>query len=181
LALKNRLNTRDRLCNLGLISSTENICLFCLNNTETIDHLLLLCPKVYNLWCDLICWWGCDWVLPGSFLQLFSSNVSLACGKAQKKVWRIVFYTAVWTIWMERNSIIFKQVQIDWSNTKYLIFIRMGLWLKALDYDFPYQGPQVLLASDGLKFKKSLQKTYPKLNWFSLAGSLKWNVDGAAL
>ncbi|XP_038699593.1 uncharacterized protein LOC119996887 [Tripterygium wilfordii] len=94
----------------------------------------------------------------------------------------MIFAAVIWTIWTERNKVIFDDAEVEWSNVLYLVFIRYGLWLKAINISIPYSGPELMAASDGVKFKILLNKApRPVSIWVAPPTShLKWNTDGSS-
>ena len=53
LALLGRLNTRQRLCDKGLLQEDQTICLLCSLQPESLDHILLLCSYSQQVWISL--------------------------------------------------------------------------------------------------------------------------------
>ncbi|XP_074314196.1 uncharacterized protein LOC141649404 [Silene latifolia] len=88
---RNALNTRSKLCKLGL--STTASCVLCETGEETHDHLFWDC--VYS-----------SKIIAGLelLLQLKLTGHSTSYSKLQKRVCRVVKMAAWYAIWMERNS-----------------------------------------------------------------------------
>lgn len=67
LAWKDRVKTAFYLQRIGVLDPNVNIyCLFCRENVETTNHILLHCPLVWRMWSELLDWWNLSWVIPGS-------------------------------------------------------------------------------------------------------------------
>ncbi|XP_038685806.1 uncharacterized protein LOC119985586 [Tripterygium wilfordii] len=183
LALQGRINTRGRLCSLGILPRSESSCPFCHQQEESVDHLLFLCEGPRMIWYKIINWWGVEWCCGNTLSNLFEQWQTFASGKKQRQVWSMMFNAAVWTIWIERNKVIFEENHIDWGNVLYLVYIRFGLWLKAVKINLPYSGPEIMHSSDGIKFRTNLIKpTRPPCEWSAPpTGCLKWNTDGSSL
>ena len=86
------------LCGFILV----NRCCLCCSNTESVDHLLLLCPIAHSLWMYMLRLFGIEWVMPGSVVDL------LFCwyhwlGKHSSNIWDLVPGCLMWTIWTERD------------------------------------------------------------------------------
>ena len=47
-----------------------NRCCLCCNNAEFVDHLLLFCLIAHSLWMYMIRFFGIEWVMPGSVVDL---------------------------------------------------------------------------------------------------------------
>ena len=45
----------------------------CRGNGETVEHLLLHCPRVTVLWNFVFCSFGIEWVLLGGIMDLLSA------------------------------------------------------------------------------------------------------------
>ena len=83
---------------------------------ETIDHLFVLCPLAQSVWYALMRWWGYDWVSPANLCCLFYQWEGVPLGTFQKKVWMVIFFAVLWTIWLQRNSVVFNDVPVDASK-----------------------------------------------------------------
>jgi len=64
----------------------------------------------------------------------------------------------------------------------FLIIIRYYLWLKAIDFDFPYTASDLLKSAKELLRWINLQKPKLVVMWSPPKGnSFKWNMDGSSL
>jgi len=50
LALLGKLNTKQRLCDKGILQGNQTACTFCETQPETLDHILLACSKSKLIW-----------------------------------------------------------------------------------------------------------------------------------
>ncbi|XP_038683005.1 uncharacterized protein LOC119983391 [Tripterygium wilfordii] len=123
-----------------------------------------------------------DWCCDNTIGKVFDQWHIFAIGKKQMQVWTMMFSAMIWTIWTERNKAIFEDKQVDWENVLYLIYIRFGMWLKAVNNDLPYTGPKIMHSSDGVKFRENLKKSTRHISdWIAPPlGSLKWNTNGSS-
>ena len=99
-AAHGQILTLDNLMLCGCI--LVNHCCLCCSNTESVDHLLLLCPIAHSLWMYMLWLFGIEWVMPGSVVDL------LFCwyhwlGKHSSNIWDLVPGCLMWTIWTERD------------------------------------------------------------------------------
>ena len=78
--------------------SLANRCFMCLENEETIDHLLLHCSKARALWELLFTLVGVSWVLPSSVRETLLSWHGSFVSKKRKKVWRAAPLHIFWTV-----------------------------------------------------------------------------------
>lgn len=93
------------------------------------------------------------------------------------------FFSVLWTIWVERNAVIFNAGSYDVTKTFFLAIHRAQAWLKALGDDGPLSSRDLWLAVDAVKIYRPLRKPKRVISgWQSPPlGELKWNVDGSAL
>lgn len=65
LVWKGRIKSRAYLQRLGILNhNARSECVFCTGEVETINHVMLLCPIIWQLWSNLLEWWGMQWVSP---------------------------------------------------------------------------------------------------------------------
>ena len=125
---------------------------------ESTNHLFILCPLASAIWCGLLRWWGIDWVLPFSLSDLFVQWEAIANGPYQKKVWMIIFFSVLWTIWNERNAIVFNAGSLNANKIFFLIIHRAEVWLKNVGDDGVLQSQDLWLAIDAIKGFRSAPK-----------------------
>jgi hypothetical protein len=59
-------------------------CCLCKKNGESIDHILLLCDVVRDIWSYFLMLFGVEWVMPRRVLDLLTSwGNSMGCGQAK--------------------------------------------------------------------------------------------------
>ena len=75
-----------------------NRCFMCLEKEETINHLLLSCPRTRELWDLLFTLFGVSWVLPSSVRETLLSWNGFFMGKKCKKAWRVAPLRIFWTV-----------------------------------------------------------------------------------
>lgn len=69
IIFQRRILTLDNLRRRGNVA--VNARLMCLEDKETVDHLLLSRRRAVNIWNSVISWFRCNWVLPELFQDLF--------------------------------------------------------------------------------------------------------------
>ena len=62
-------------------------CPLCGKEEESLEHLLLHCTKVYNLWAFIFTIFGVSWVLPCSIKEALAGWTGSLSRKSLKKVW----------------------------------------------------------------------------------------------
>ncbi|XP_071697302.1 uncharacterized protein [Rutidosis leptorrhynchoides] len=67
LAIRNSHPVYDVLTKRHILPSSQfNLCIWCLEEVETVNHLLLHCKWVFKIWSALFSWWNLVWVIPAS-------------------------------------------------------------------------------------------------------------------
>ena len=84
--------------------SLVNRCFLCLNEEESVDHILLHCDRTRLLWHLLFSLFGESWVLSSLVREALLGWHGVFVGKKRKKAWRVTPSCFFWTIWKERNS-----------------------------------------------------------------------------
>ena len=84
-----------------------NRCYLCEEEEETLNHLLVHCPKARMLWDLILAIVGIGWVFPFSVRQVLLAWQGTKVGKKRKKVWRAMPQCLFWAVWCERNRVVF--------------------------------------------------------------------------
>ena len=93
-------------------------CPLCGKAEENLDHLLVHCTLVWDLWADLISIPGLPWVFPYSFKDLLSSWTGFPIRKRARKLWMAGPLSLIWAIWKERNEVVFEDAVFSLSRLK---------------------------------------------------------------
>lgn len=141
--LLGRVNTRSKLARIGIIPRSENKCALCNNSAEEIDHLFLHCPFSSQLWSKWMNIWNLVWVLPVRIRDAFDQWQSPLKNKFFKKVWAATFFVIVWSIWKERNSPIFNNMECSVSQIHDMVLLRLGWWISGWTDSFPYSPSEI--------------------------------------
>lgn len=75
-----------------------------------------------------------SWANPGSIYSLMSWWLSVKFKNVEKGIWDICFFAVLWSLWLERNLIIFQRIDLDVEKLEDKIQTRVALWTKA-NYD----------------------------------------------
>ena len=123
LAIRERLNTGDRLAMFGMVEVAE--CVFCMGH-ESHDHLFFNCPFSISVWKGVqrrlnVSWSSSDW--KGWICHLHSNLNGNSVSVLARK---LAFTATVYHIWIERNMRKFQKIQKQdhelvfkiWSETK---------------------------------------------------------------
>ena len=98
------LLTLDPLKRMG--KALANWCFLYEEEEETVDHLLLHCTRDRILWELFIAIVGLSWVPPTTFCRHLAGQ-DVPVGKKCKKVWLVAALCLFWTVWLERNMVVF--------------------------------------------------------------------------
>ena len=99
----------------------------CCCDGETISHLLLQCLATYGLSMFVFRSFDILWVLSGCVSDLFFGWRNWL-GKNQSKVWNLVPSCLIWSLWRERNTHIFENVERTDSQLFELFYNTLYDW-----------------------------------------------------
>ncbi|XP_071704180.1 uncharacterized protein [Rutidosis leptorrhynchoides] len=107
LAIRYSIPVYDVLIKRHILpSSHSNLCVWCLEEVETVNHFLLHCKWTFKVWSDLFSWWKLVWVIPGS-IEDFSLDWFHGMGIKASKFWKLIGPATFWAMWLARNDFIF--------------------------------------------------------------------------
>ena len=115
--------TQDQLKRRGWILA--NICSLCCAEEETINHILVHCSKVKILWDLVFSLFGVNWVLPFTVRDVSFKD------KKHRKVWRAIPLCLFWTVWKERNRIVFDNEVLSIQRLKNSFICNLFSWAKS--------------------------------------------------
>lgn len=135
IAFLGKLKTGDHLLRIGILQShQEALCKFCGECVESINHSLLHCHLVWNIWCKVLGWWGIQWVIPPSFPDLLQWWGYHRFKSLAKVTWECIPLAVLWSLWKMRNEFIFQDCPINWEELFELIKIRVAFWIKNSEF-----------------------------------------------
>ena len=76
----------------------------CKRNGELVDHLLLHCPIVYELWFMVFTLFGIYWAMPKTMVKHPACWQGNFGHHHNGVIWMVVPHCLVWCIWRERNN-----------------------------------------------------------------------------
>lgn len=109
--LLHRLLTRLELCKRGIINGPHNIvCPLCFNDEDMVALLFLHYIVASQIWTGSINWMGIHvFPLLAKNLDNFVFFDSILWGRIKKRYQRLLRFAVNWSIWLSRNSILFKE------------------------------------------------------------------------
>lgn len=83
-------------------------------------------------------WLGVVTVLAGKLWDLLMQHDGLRFCKGSKKIWRMFWFAVIWSIWLHRNEMIFKQKQLDFAKVIEMVKVRIWSWCNGLIKKTPF-------------------------------------------
>ena len=138
LALLGKLNTRQRLCDKGILKEDQSICPFCALHPESIDHILLSCSFSQQVWLSISTELGKPLTVSASFKEHYERWMAISWRRGMsKKVWISTFFAVDWNIWLTTNEIIFQNKVFNHEVICQNIKRKMAFWTKAWEERLP--------------------------------------------
>jgi hypothetical protein len=75
---------------------------------ETTRHLFLHCDMAWLFWRLVFDWLGVNFITPQNLYMHFACWSDEVNSRRLKKAFWLIWHSAIWTIWRERNARIFK-------------------------------------------------------------------------
>jgi len=130
--LRNRLPTKDNLMRRRVIQATDIACAYGCDDSESANHLFLLCEIPNLVWLHVQNWICVFTVSPCHMREHYTQFTSMAgMPRRSHYVFKVIWFVCVWMIWKDRNNRVFKNTG---SNPLVLIEkikLTSYLWLKA--------------------------------------------------
>lgn len=129
----------------------ETNCVWCFVEVESVDHLLLHCPRSFDIWTALFKWWSILWTLPSSLAD-FTNDWNSGMGINGGKFWRLLGPCTIWAIWNSRNKAVFCGEFSCWAALVRTIKLKVFLWAcsarlcRSHDYHIWLTQPWVLIS-----------------------------------
>uniref|UniRef100_A0A2N9I6Z1 Reverse transcriptase zinc-binding domain-containing protein n=1 Tax=Fagus sylvatica TaxID=28930 RepID=A0A2N9I6Z1_FAGSY len=127
IAAWGRILTCDSLMKRGYVMA--NYCCMCKAAEETVDHLLLHCGVAREIWSFVFRSFGIDGVLLNSFTELLFGWWNWF-GKSSSSVWNLIPSCLIWTIWRERNSRTFENIEVSVGKIIEIFFRSLYDWFQ---------------------------------------------------
>ena len=141
-----RILTCDNLMKRGYVMA--GWCCMCKCSGESVDHLLLHCEVVREVWNFFLQSFGVSWVFPETVNDLLFGWQN-CWGKQSSRIWNLVPHCILWSIWWERNGRTFEDKEhsvgkiiervmgslYDWSSAWGLCLSQsLGEFLESLSF-----------------------------------------------
>jgi len=137
--LRNKLPTKDNLVWRRILSQEDAICVFGCGSQETVTHLFLGCDVFGSLWSLVWHWLWISSVSSGELFQHFTQFTNMSgLPRRTHMFFRIIWFTAVWVIWKERNDRVFKNLASTPSRLIKKVKLTSFSWLRSKQTNFTY-------------------------------------------
>ncbi|XP_035832065.1 uncharacterized protein LOC118481070 [Helianthus annuus] len=126
----NRIPTKDALVRRN-ISVESDLCVFCHEDLESVDHLFTACVTAHRVWCRFSEWVKIPPIFAFSLTDLTDLHKGINGDKKTKEIVQGLITVTCWCLWKARNAKIFSDgsgnVDEIFGEVKSLSF----LWLKS--------------------------------------------------
>jgi hypothetical protein len=127
LLLHSRLPTRDNLSRRHIISQEDSqLCVMCGVEAETPMHLFLYCKVALQVWEIVLNWTNLVFSLPQSVVSLLNFFAEFRGHKWRRQGLVLIWNAVNWTLWRQRNRIIFEEDTAD--ITRLVDEIKVSSW-----------------------------------------------------
>lgn len=137
-----KLPTRVALNRRGIIPDDQSLaCPFCLSHQENLSHLFFLCSEASKIWNAVFSWLGINSVIHYDPAINFLHLGAFLSGKNSKSFKHLIWSASVWSIWLNRNRIVFQGEIFDLHRILTQIKLLSWSWSilkigKELNFDF---------------------------------------------
>ncbi|XP_071687589.1 uncharacterized protein [Rutidosis leptorrhynchoides] len=104
--LKNRIPVRIELDKRGMDLHSVR-CPLCDDALESVDHSLILCKHVRDIWTRVYKWWGVGNFSGVSLSSILDDSSPLASSSFGKMIWQALKWICTYLIWKYRNNKVF--------------------------------------------------------------------------
>ncbi|WRX09332.1 hypothetical protein QQP08_001819 [Theobroma cacao] len=106
-----------------MIGTGSPTCVLCKVGMETAEHSFFLCKESWKLWGTSCSDWNLSWCAPSDSKAFFLAWNAMDIREGDK-LCRMSFFAMLWTIWLLRNEVVFKEKQWDASQAYDLVKLR---------------------------------------------------------
>ena len=99
---------------------------------ESVDHLLLRCPIVYELWSMVFTLFGIHWAMPKTVVELLACWQGNFGHHRNGVIWMAVPHYLMWCIWRERNNWCFEDSKGTIADLKLFFFKTLSDWMSII-------------------------------------------------
>lgn len=124
--------TNDFLVTRGILSESQIGCNRYKKFPESSHHLFFGCVNNMNLWDSIASWWRIKSIPVNDLcFQALWSQAKCFPTKLLRSVWKVVISSALWSIWLSRNRIVFEEENTSHTSLMNLVQFQSKEWCVA--------------------------------------------------
>ena len=124
----------DNLCKRKVL--ILDWCCLCKSNGESVDHLLLHFPIVFELWSMMFTLFGIYWAMPKIVVEFLACWQWKFSHHHNGVILMAVPHCLMWRIWWERNNQCFEDSERTIANLKLFFFKTLSDWMSIVGSHF---------------------------------------------
>ncbi|XVF83970.1 hypothetical protein PTKIN_Ptkin16aG0537100 [Pterospermum kingtungense] len=166
----------------GISQVTDEVCVFCWSECETVLHLFFHCNVSRKVWEAWLFRWRISWCFPSDPVTFMLSwnFATLHCDSSL--IWRMGFFAIIWTLWLHRNEILFNAGSLRVDEIIDLSILRPALWSEAKWPNMSVGVSEIIRNPELAVVYQRNRSIQCSASWMRTEfGCLKFNVDGSSL
>ncbi|GMI73525.1 hypothetical protein HRI_001021800 [Hibiscus trionum] len=180
-ASHHKIPVRALLIKRGIPANIDTCCPLCRATLETPTHLLLHCRVSWLLWTFFAAMWKINLVMPDNVVSIIMLLDGFFQSKHRGSIGTIVLAAILWTIWLQRNDLVFREGSLDFMKLCFVAKFRLVSWFKAANEDCVVPFDAIMADPTIGENGGCSKKTIPKCSgWLPPPqGFVTINTDGA--
>ncbi|XVF54250.1 hypothetical protein PTKIN_Ptkin05aG0165200 [Pterospermum kingtungense] len=179
--LQGKVAIKLELVKRKLIQRESAMCGLCNAEEESVEHLFFHCSISWKLWMYWSSCWGIYMCVPKDPFLFFLAWLDLLPAGMCKKIWNMLFYVYIWTIWVVRNDVVFNGGLCVLDRIVDSATLKVAFWSKANWPCIPQGLMEIYRCPSLISIPGSANVKRKQVSWVCPPlGSLKFNIDGAA-
>ncbi|XP_057418209.1 uncharacterized protein LOC130712390 [Lotus japonicus] len=178
--IKNRIATRANLMVRRVQIENAGRCVFCGLEPETTSHLMPFCPMSWKLLNLVMSREGITWCCPNGIPNLMLEWMDLR-HKSDNLLWEMTPFSIFWSIWLERNQVIFNNHPASPESIWDLHISRISAWVHGWWKECPYSSYDFSHHFDAIRLKPQTPNLRSSVWNAPDRGFFKANVDGSSM
>lgn len=127
-----RTQSKHNLFRRGIISTNDSLnCVLCSNEEESADHIFFDCSFSSQIWNTYHNWMKISTTLPCRSREHFLQHGGETWSQNQQRGTQVIWLAIIWSIWLMRNPVVFKNAEKDAMGVWELAQLRLWNWLRA--------------------------------------------------
>ena len=123
----------DKLKQRGVILANRYF--LCEEEKETINHLVIHCPRAKMLWVLFLAIVGLSWVFPRTVRQTLLAWQSVNVDRKPMRIWMEAPLYLFWIVWQARNRVVFEDIASSAHRMKITFSCTLWSWANLYSVD----------------------------------------------